>query len=87
MEFFLLEEMMKKVEILGTGCSKCKQLFNNAQKAGMETGISIELEKVEDINKIVGYGVMMTPALVIDGNVVSSGKVLSEDDIAKLLVD
>ncbi|MBU8922431.1 MAG: TM0996/MTH895 family glutaredoxin-like protein [Bacteroidales bacterium] len=78
---------MKKVEVLGTGCAKCKQLFDNARKAGMEAGIDIELEKVEDINKIVGYGVMMTPALVIDGKIVSSGKVLSWDDIADMLRD
>ncbi len=80
-----MEEMMKKVEVLGTGCAKCARLYENVQKASLEAGLEIDLRKVEDINKIVGYGVMMTPALAIDDKVVSSGKVLSEEDIAKML--
>jgi len=75
-----------KIEILGTGCAKCKNLFNAAQEAIKQTNISCELEKVEDITKIMSYGVMITPALVINGEVKSAGKVLSVDDIKKLLV-
>jgi small redox-active disulfide protein 2 len=69
------------IQILGTGCPKCKQLMENAKKAFPEA----KVEKVEDIDKILEAGVMMTPALVIDGKVVSSGKVLSPDDIKKLI--
>ncbi|HON56871.1 MAG TPA: thioredoxin family protein [bacterium] len=75
-----------KIEILGTGCTKCKNLFNAVQEAVKQTNISCEIEKVEDISKIMSYGVMMTPALVINGEVKSAGKVLSVDDIKKMLV-
>lgn len=75
-----------KIEILGTGCPKCKNLFNAAQEAVKETNISCEIEKVEDITKIMSYGVMMTPALVVNGEVKSAGKVLSVAEIKKLLV-
>ena len=75
-----------KIEILGTGCAKCKNLFNATQEAVKETNIACEIEKVEDIAKIMGYGVMMTPALVINGEVKSAGKVLSTPEIKKLLV-
>jgi len=74
-----------KIEILGTGCSKCKQLTANAEAAVKELNISTEIVKVTDIDKITGYGVMMTPALVVDGAVVSMGKVLSKDEIEKHL--
>jgi len=70
-----------KIQVLGTGCPKCKQLVENAKKAFPEA----KVEKVEDIDKILEAGVMMTPALVVDGKVVSSGKVLSPDDIKKLV--
>jgi small redox-active disulfide protein 2 len=74
---------MKKIEILGMGCPKCKQLFENAQAAVKETGVQAEIIKVEDIQKITEHNVMMTPALVIDGVVKSSGKVVSPDEIKK----
>ena len=74
-----------KVQILGTGCPKCKQLTANAQAAIAEAGVDADLEKVEDIKQIMAAGVMFTPALVVDGEVKSSGKVLSKDDIKKLL--
>jgi small redox-active disulfide protein 2 len=74
-----------KIEILGVGCSKCKQLTNNTEAAVGELGIQAEIEKVTDIGKITGYGVMMTPALAVDGAVVSSGKVLSKDEIKKII--
>jgi small redox-active disulfide protein 2 len=74
-----------KLEILGTGCAKCEQLYQNTQKAVQELGIDVEIVKVEDIDKIVDYGVMMTPGLVIDGEVKSTGKALSPAQIKKYL--
>ena len=75
-----------KIEVLGMGCPKCKMLYDNAKKAVEQKGIQIEVEKIEDIDKITEYGVMMTPALVIDGEVKSSGKVSSVEEIKKWLV-
>ena len=74
-----------KIEILGVGCPKCKQLTANAEAAVKELNIQAEIGKITDIGKITEYGVMMTPALAVDGKVVSSGKVLSKDEIKKLL--
>ncbi len=70
-----------KIEILGTGCPKCKQLEKNARKALEESGKKAELVKVTNINDIVGYGVMSTPAIVIDGEVKSYGKVADVEEI------
>lgn len=75
-----------KIEILGTGCPKCKQLTANAEAAIKELNIRAEISKVTDIDKITEYGVMMTPALVVGGVVVSAGKLLSKDEIKKILV-
>jgi small redox-active disulfide protein 2 len=74
-----------KVKVLGPGCAKCKKLYAEAEKAAAASGLPVELEKVEGIDEIVAYGVMMTPALVIDEKVVTSGRVLSSGDIAKML--
>lgn len=74
-----------KIEILGMGCHKCKKLYENSLEALKKTGKQAEVIKVEDINKITEYAVMMTPALVIDGKVKSSGRVLSADEIAKII--
>ncbi len=74
-----------KVEILGTGCSKCKTLEEVVKKAIAQVGGFHTVEKVEDIQKIMDYGVMSTPGLVIDGVVKSTGKVLSVDEIVKLI--
>ena len=74
-----------KIEIYGTGCAKCKALYENAQKALNELGMSTEVSKVEDIQKIIDAGVFFTPALAIDGEVKSSGKLLSVDDIVQLI--
>ena len=76
---------MKKLQILGTGCPKCKKLAEMTEAAAQALGIDYELEKVTDINAIMGFGVMMTPALAIDGEVKAVGKVLSAEDIQKLL--
>ncbi len=74
-----------KIEILGVGCPKCKQLTANAEAAVKELNIAAEISKITDIGQITEYGVMMTPALAIDGTVVSAGKVLSKDEIKKIL--
>jgi small redox-active disulfide protein 2 len=76
---------MKLVQILGTGCAKCTKLKENAEKAVADLGIEAAVEKIEDINVITGFGVMMTPALAIDGEVKLVGKVASPEEIQKLL--
>jgi small redox-active disulfide protein 2 len=76
---------MKKIQILGTGCQNCTKLVKNAEEAIKGKGGEYEVEKVTDLQKIMGYGVMMTPGLVVDGKVVSVGKVLSPEEIKKLL--
>jgi small redox-active disulfide protein 2 len=73
-----------KIEILGMGCPKCKQLQASAEAAAKELNVPAEIAKVADIDKITGYGVMVTPALVVDGKVVSAGKVLTKDEVKKL---
>ena len=74
-----------KIQILGTGCPKCRRLAENAEAAARELGIEYELQKVTDINEIMSFGVMMTPALAVDGKVKAVGKVLSPEEIKKLL--
>ncbi len=74
------------IKILGTGCPKCKKLEETARQAVAEAGIAAEIEKVTDLDKIMDYGVMMTPALVIDEKVVSSGKILAVSDVKSLLL-
>jgi small redox-active disulfide protein 2 len=77
---------MKLIQILGTGCPKCEKLKHNAEEAVKSSGADAKIEKVTDIMKITSFGVMMTPAIVIDGQVKAVGKVLSPEDIQKLLV-
>jgi small redox-active disulfide protein 2 len=77
---------MKKLQILGTGCAKCNALTLATEQAAQMLGVEYELEKVTDLNRIMSFRVMMTPALVVDGQVKVSGKVPSVDDIKKLLV-
>ncbi len=76
---------MKKIQILGTGCPKCKLLYANAEAAVAAAGVEAQLEKVEKIVDIMKFGVMSTPALVVDGAVKSVGKVLSPEDIKTYL--
>lgn len=76
---------MKKIQILGTGCKKCTLLSETADKAAKELGLAYELTKVTDLNDIATFGVMFTPALVVDGVVKVAGKVPSLDDVKKLL--
>ena len=74
-----------KIEVLGTGCSRCKQLHENTMQAVIAAGVEADVSKVEDITEIMRYGVMSTPALVIDRVVKTVGKVPSVDEIKKLL--
>jgi small redox-active disulfide protein 2 len=77
---------MKKIEILGMGCSKCNQLENNAKKAVAETGVEAEVTHMADLRKIAEYRVLVTPAIVIDGVVKVSGKIASVEEIKKWIL-
>ena len=74
-----------KVQILGIGCPKCKQTEANAREAVKNLGLNIEVEKITDVDKITDFGVMVTPALAIDGDIKVSGKIPSVEEIEKLL--
>ncbi|MBE0477511.1 TM0996/MTH895 family glutaredoxin-like protein [Candidatus Aerophobetes bacterium] len=74
-----------KVQILGTGCAKCRKLEANAREAIDELGVEAEIEKVQDVREISKFGVMMTPALAIDGKLMCSGEIASPDKIKKWL--
>ncbi|MBD3414934.1 MAG: thioredoxin family protein [Candidatus Aminicenantes bacterium] len=74
-----------KIEILGTGCPKCSRLAQNAREAVQNLGIDAEVVKVTDLNEISDYGVMNTPGLAVNGSVKSSGKVLSTEEIIKII--
>ena len=74
-----------KIQILGTGCQNCVKLAKNAEEAAKAKGPDFEIEKVTDIKEIMAFGVMQTPALVIDGKVKSVGRMLSVEEIKKLL--
>jgi small redox-active disulfide protein 2 len=76
---------MKKLQVYGTGCPKCKQLAQVAEEAAKELGIEYELEKVTDINKIVQSGIMGTPALSVDGEVKVTGKVPSKEEMKTII--
>ncbi|OIP65706.1 MAG: thioredoxin family protein [Nitrospirae bacterium CG_4_9_14_3_um_filter_53_35] len=76
---------MKKFQILGPGCPNCKKLEANTRQAAEELGLEYEIEKVSDIKVIMGFGVMMTPALVVDGEVKISGKVATVGEIREVL--
>ncbi|NQT53663.1 TM0996/MTH895 family glutaredoxin-like protein [bacterium] len=76
---------MMKIQVLGTGCPKCKQLAANAEAAAKSLGIEYELEKVTQLNDIMAFGVMMTPALAVDGEVKLAGKVPLPEEIMPML--
>ena len=76
---------MKKIQVLGTGCAKCVKLAEAADAAAKEMGIDFELTKVTDIADILKFGVMSTPALVVDGEVKVSGRLPAPDEIKKML--
>ncbi len=76
---------MRKIQILGTGCPKCKKLAEVAEAAARELGLEFEMEKITDIAQIVDFGIMATPGLAVDGKVLSAGKALTKEDVVKLL--
>jgi small redox-active disulfide protein 2 len=76
---------MKKLQILGAGCPKCKELAARADEAAQALGIEFELEKVTDVNDILSFGVMMTPALVVDGEVKIVGKVPGVEELKNII--
>jgi small redox-active disulfide protein 2 len=76
---------MKKLQILGTGCAKCRMLTDHTEQAAKALGLDYTLEKVTDINDIIAFGVMATPALVVDGEVKVAGRVPTADAIKTLL--
>jgi small redox-active disulfide protein 2 len=76
---------MKKIQILGSGCPKCKALAQNAEAAVKEMGVEYQIEKVTDIKEIMKLGVMTTPAIVIDGQVKTAGKLLNIQEIKEML--
>jgi small redox-active disulfide protein 2 len=76
---------MKKIEILGTGCDKCQKLAAVADEAAKALGLPYEIQKVTDLKEIMAFGVMFTPALVVDGVVKVAGKVPGLEDVKKLL--
>ena len=75
-----------KIQILGTGCPKCKALAANTKQAVEELGLDAEIEKIEDIREIMKFNILTTPGLAIDGNVKAAGRVLSADEIKKLIL-
>ena len=74
------------IQVLGTGCAKCKTLYETVQKAVQETGVDAMVEKVEDIQKIMTFQILMTPGLVIDGQVKTAGRLPNLDEIKKFIV-
>lgn len=78
---------MKKLQILGTGCPKCKKLAELTEEAAKSLGIEYQIEKVEDIKQIIAFGVMMTPALVVNGEVKVSGRVPNIEEIKKYIIE
>jgi small redox-active disulfide protein 2 len=76
-----------KIQVLGTGCPKCKKTLENVERAVKDLGISAEVEKVEDLKAIMGFGVMITPALAVNGQVKVAGKVPAVDEIKKFIAE
>ena len=74
-----------KIQILGTGCPKCRKTYDNVERAVKDLGICADLEKVEDLKSIMDFGIMVTPAIAIDGDVVAAGKVPSVEEIKKMI--
>ena len=74
-----------RIQVLGTGCTKCKKTYENAERALKELGVCADLEKVEDLKAIMNFGVMVTPALAIDGEVRLAGKIPSVVEVKKII--
>ena len=79
--------MMKEIKILGSGCDKCNRLYEMAVAAVQEIGMGAEVSKVSDISEIIAFGVMTTPAMVIDGQMVVIGRIPNLDEVKKLIAD
>lgn len=79
------DSTVKKLQILGTGCSKCKRLTEQVEQAAKELGIEHQIEKVTDIEQIISFGVMMTPALAVDGQVKVAGNIPSIEELKRLI--
>lgn len=77
---------MMKVQILGPGCGRCKILAENTERAAQELGLDLEVEKITDLDEMLSFGLVATPALVIDGEIKVSGKVVTPEEIKALLV-
>lgn len=77
---------MRKLQILGTGCARCANLAAATEQAAKNLGLDYEMEKVTDLNRIMSFGVMVTPVLVVDGKVKAAGRVPCVEEIQKLLV-
>jgi small redox-active disulfide protein 2 len=78
-------DVVRKIKVLGAGCQKCNKLADLALEAAKSTGVEFEIEKVTDINEIVAFGVMVTPALVVDGEVKVTGRVPTVQEIKAML--
>lgn len=78
---------MKKIQVLGMGCPKCNKLYAAAEAAAKELGVKYEMEKVSDINKITDMGVMMTPALAVNGVVQCSARVPAHEELKKIIAE
>jgi small redox-active disulfide protein 2 len=76
---------MKKLQVLGPGCPKCEELAKRTEEAAKALGLDYELEKVKDLNQMMAMGVFMTPALVVNGEVKSVGKVPSDEELKKMI--
>lgn len=76
---------MKNIKVLGTGCAKCDMLYESVKKVADSLGLEYELEKINDIMKIMDFGVMMTPALVVDGEVKATGKIPNDGEIKEMI--
>lgn len=81
----MINTNIMEIKVLGTGCPSCKALEEATRKAVMEMGIDTQITKVEDMAEILNYGIMTTPALVVDGKIVLKGRVASVEEIKKLL--
>ena len=74
------------IQVLGTGCSKCKTLYDVAKKAAQESGVDVDVQKVEDIQQIMAFNILMTPGLVIDGQVRAAGRIPSVEEVKKMIL-
>ncbi len=84
---FCKEIVLKNIKVLGTGCANCKNTIALIEQVAKASGVAVQVEKVEDLRDIMGYGVMSTPGVVVDGKVVHAGGVPARDKIEQWLAD